>query len=280
MTNCLNFGTITYSATSYSLYLGGIVGYTRYTVTENCVSAGKISTPTKASNDNYIGGIVGLVYDVASFNYCYFTSGLSGYRKYGYAKVSPTESNILSYDNTTFQLSGTVSAGSYTGTSLIGALNGYATYKGSDYSHWLLDKEKKATSFTINGRKNPIRMSYQIILLPTPANGGGNSFDGWYMDRGLTVPLTLHEVNESISLYGTLYSSSVIVVSFDVNGGNALSESESTKGMTYNSICGDLPKPTKTGYTFAGWFTEAEGGEEIKSGDVVKIAEDQTLYAH
>ena len=279
--NCLNYGKITHKGTSsIHLFLGGIAGYTLYSVTiENCVSGGNIiSTPIKApSNDNHIGSIVGEIRSGASVKYCYFPSGL-GYNKYG-SGTPKSESNIFSYDSTTFQLSGTVSIGSYTGNSLISGLNGYAAYKGSDYSHWLLNKNNKDVSFTINGRTNPIRMSYQIILMPSLAGEGKMNFDGWYMDRGLTSPLTLLEVNESIPLYGALFSS-LNVVTFDVNGGNALSDSESKKEVTYNEKYEDLPTAKRIGYTFAGWFTEAEGGEEIKSGDVVKITAAQTLYAH
>ena len=39
-----------------------------------------------------------------------------------------------------------------------------------------------------------------------------------------------------------------------------------------------LPTPTRTGYTFAGWYTAASGGNKIESTS--KITSAQTLYAH
>ena len=39
-----------------------------------------------------------------------------------------------------------------------------------------------------------------------------------------------------------------------------------------------LPTPTRTGYTFAGWYTAASGGNKIES--TTKITSAQTLYAH
>ena len=140
--NSLNHGTIIHSGTTTeSLYLGGIAGRTHYTTIENCVSGGKISLPTKALWNNYIGTIVGWAYTDTSIKYCYFTSELSGYGKYGYIESTPSESNTLSYDSTSFELDETVSIGGYSGSSLIGALNAAAdNYALRDYSHWILNK--------------------------------------------------------------------------------------------------------------------------------------------
>lgn len=67
-------------------------------------------------------------------------------------------------------------------------------------------------------------------------------------------------------------------VSFDANGGEPVSE---TKTLGYGSKYGNLPTTTREGYTFLGWFTAAEGGQQI-GVDVktVRIAEDHKLYAH
>ncbi|MGN1193932.1 MAG: InlB B-repeat-containing protein, partial [Acutalibacteraceae bacterium] len=47
-------------------------------------------------------------------------------------------------------------------------------------------------------------------------------------------------------------------------------------GSTY----GTLPTPTRTGYTFDGWYTSATGGTKITSSATVTATGDQTLYAH
>ena len=145
---------------------------------------------------------MGYVGSGTSINYTYFTSDLSGYSKYGRG-IPPSESNTLSYDNTSFELSEAVSIGSYTGNSLIDALNAASDYYTlRDYSHWLLNKRNNAVTFTINGRTNPIKMDYQIILLPSLASDGIMSFDGWYTDDALTTPLTEFEVTSETELYG------------------------------------------------------------------------------
>ena len=279
--NCLNHGTITHSGTTSSeLRLGGIVGFTGYTIIENCVSGGKISLLTIASN-KYIGSIVGYALSDIAINYTYFTSDLSGYDKYGNLGSSPIESNTLSYDSTTFELNETVSIEGYTGTSLIEALNAVADYYTlRDYSHWLFNKRNNAVSFIINRRTNSITLYSQVILLPGLASEGNMTFDGWYTDNGLTTPLTEFEVTSETELYGKYCGPNftVVIVTLDANGGDELAVKEMTIGC--DRVYGDLPEPTRTGYTFIGWFTGATKGDNITSKSPVSVAGDHTLYAH
>ena len=52
-----------------------------------------------------------------------------------------------------------------------------------------------------------------------------------------------------------------------------------TKTVSYNAAYGTLPVPTKTGYGFAGWWTQASGGTQV--GATTKMgAADTTIYAH
>ena len=200
--NSLNHGTITHNGTtSDSLWVGGIAGQTDYTTIENCVSGGKISLLTTARYVNYIGGIGGYVSSDTSINYTYFASDLSGYDKYGYIESNPVESNTLSYDSTSFELHGTVSIGSYSGSSLIGALNAYTDYYTlRNYPHWLLNKGNNAVSFTIN-KNSPFALNSQVILLPSLASEGNTTFR-WYEDKECTVPFEKATVEEGVTLYG------------------------------------------------------------------------------
>ncbi len=71
---------------------------------------------------------------------------------------------------------------------------------------------------------------------------------------------------------------SSIVVTFDSNGGNALSEN--TKIVYYGQLYGDMPTPTRTNYDFVGWYTEKSGGDIVSSETSVSSLANQTLYAH
>ena len=64
-------------------------------------------------------------------------------------------------------------------------------------------------------------------------------------------------------------------VAFDVDGGYC----EVTNACVVDgSAIGELPTPTRWGYTFKGWWTAHDGGEEV-TGETM-IEEDLTLYAH
>lgn len=50
--------------------------------------------------------------------------------------------------------------------------------------------------------------------------------------------------------------------------------------VSQSFLYGTLPTPFRQGYTFTGWFTEANGGSKVESGTSVNRTEDHTLYAH
>ena len=52
-----------------------------------------------------------------------------------------------------------------------------------------------------------------------------------------------------------------------------------TKSVVYDTAYGTLPVPTKTGYGFAGWWTQASGGTQVSATTKMGAA-DTTIYAH
>lgn len=67
-----------------------------------------------------------------------------------------------------------------------------------------------------------------------------------------------------------------VLVNFDEQGGSSVSNQHAY----YDSTYGTLPTPTRTGYTFDGWFTASSGGTQITSGTTVTTTSiNQTLYA-
>lgn len=68
-----------------------------------------------------------------------------------------------------------------------------------------------------------------------------------------------------------------VTVTFDAQGGTVSPAGTTvTNGMAY----GTLPMPTRTDYTFAGWWTEADGGgAQVTSATIVATASGHTLYA-
>ena len=62
----------------------------------------------------------------------------------------------------------------------------------------------------------------------------------------------------------------------DANGGEvSIPSKQITNGHTY----GELPTPTRTEYTFLGWYTAIENGTIVASSDIVDVDNDITLHA-
>ena len=64
------------------------------------------------------------------------------------------------------------------------------------------------------------------------------------------------------------------LITYDTNGGSE----NSTQTVTEGDSLGSLSVPTREGYTFAGWYTEASGGTQITTATVPTAT--TTYYAH
>ncbi len=67
-----------------------------------------------------------------------------------------------------------------------------------------------------------------------------------------------------------------VTVNFNANGGNTPT---SSKTVYITDTYGNLPTPTRTGYTFNGWYTATSGGKRITSSTTVSSSSNHTLYA-
>ncbi|MBR3137621.1 MAG: InlB B-repeat-containing protein, partial [Clostridia bacterium] len=76
----------------------------------------------------------------------------------------------------------------------------------------------------------------------------------------------------TITVTGTQYR----IISFNPNGGTV---SPTTKTVTYGQAYGTLPTPTRSGYTFDGWYTAKTGGKKVTASTVCYATGDYTLYA-
>ena len=132
------------------------------------------------------------------------------------------------------------------------------------------------TTYTFGDGNGTITAQYteNNVTLPTPTKTG-YTFDGWYTastgGNKVTSPYT---PTNDITLYAR-WTANQYRITFDADGGNV---TPSTKQVTYDQKYGELPTPTKTGYTFEGWFMD--DSTQITSNDTVKITEDKTLKAH
>ena len=71
----------------------------------------------------------------------------------------------------------------------------------------------------------------------------------------------------------------MVKITYDENYVKDGTTNRQTVEKVYNTELGTLGTPTRTGYTFAGWFTEATGGTQISSTTKTPVT-DTTYYAH
>lgn len=112
---------------------------------------------------------------------------------------------------------------------------------------------------------------YGETLTALEYSKNGYRFDGWYTDMALTRRYVFSTMPaENLALYAKLEALPYTVTYMD--GETKLAEQTVYCGNSF-----ELQTPTKTGYTFAGWYTDPELTAAYTSAPMP--AEDLTLYA-
>lgn len=161
----------------------------------------------------------------------------------------------------------------YNSTDGVRVTNLYARWKANTYT----------VTYDANGGNSPntsktVTYNTSYGTLPTPVRMGYD-FTGWYTKKsGGTKVLSSSTVTTMANhtLYA-LWQPKSYIITYNANGGVV---SDISKTVTYAGTYGVLPTPARTGYEFAGWFTEQNGGRKITSASTVDTADNQILYAH
>ena len=147
-----------------------------------------------------------------------------------------------------------------------------------------------ANGGTVSPTSKSVTFDQAYGTLPTPTRTG-YTFAGWWTAASNGTQITTSTKMQTASNH-TLYAhwtANQYTVTANANGGTipttsgwtiASGSKTATKSVTYDSTYGTLPTPTRTGYTFAGWWTAASNGTQITSSTKVAITAAQTLYAH
>ncbi|PKK99959.1 MAG: hypothetical protein CVV56_08385, partial [Tenericutes bacterium HGW-Tenericutes-1] len=91
------------------------------------------------------------------------------------------------------------------------------------------------------------------VSAPSNPTRTGYTFNGWYSDAGLT---TLYSFSTMPAQNFTLYAKWTInqyTITFNSNSGSLVTAIT----QDYNTSVSAPSDPTKTGYTFAGWYSDA-----------------------
>ena len=151
-------------------------------------------------------------------------------------------------------------------------------------SGWSSSSDKSYATKTVN-------YDSTYGTLPTPSREG-YTFEDWYdASSGGNKISSSNNNNVMNSTSGkTIYAhwtAKSYTLTANANGGSIPSTSgwtgtgnTSTKSVKYDSTYGTLPTPTRTGYTFAGWYTASSGGDTVSTSTKMDNISGKTIYAH
>lgn len=158
------------------------------------------------------------------------------------------------------------------------------------YAHW---QENPKITVTLdlgdgNGLGSVAPSTFQVYspgkypdTLPTP-NWTGHLFNGWF-----TQPTEGSQVKGGDALFTqtdhTLYAhwTTILDVEITLEPGEGASVTPNKLSAKYpGGAYPELAVPTRPGYTFLGWFTQAEEGEQVQKGDELTLSTAHSLYAH
>ena len=140
------------------------------------------------------------------------------------------------------------------------------------YAKWGTTTEIKfntGVSTAINPISLDIGKTYgSLPVLPRT----GYTLDGWYIDPGFKNKIS--QTTKVSAFDHTVYAK------WNANPQNIVFNDRgklTSSTYKYDSQLINLPKPTRKGYTFSGWFTAAKGGS--KAGNSTVVQSNMTLFA-
>ncbi|MDR0304636.1 MAG: InlB B-repeat-containing protein [Chitinispirillales bacterium] len=152
---------------------------------------------------------------------------------------------------------------------------------GTLYAQWT-EVIQYTVSFNSQGGTSCLQQtvkSGENINLPFTSRSG-YTFNGWFTQAAGGTKIgdagSSYTVTKNITLYAQwIQETPTYTVSFDTHGGSNFSDIFAHEGDNIT-----LPTPTRSGYTFNGWFTQAAGGAKIgNGGGSYAVVSDITLHA-
>ncbi len=269
-----NYGTVADGYATGSVtgndYVGGLVGWNNNGATvANCYAAPASITSWTTNKGVLIGYWAG-----GTLSNCYYLKDLNieGISGWGFDDATNLKGKTVAELKTTAMidlLNGSPSSGAWK-EDLIPNIN---------YGYPILSwQAKRIVSFSVDGGSSTGSLTTiygNTITQPTDPTKSGYTFGGWYKDTQFTTAwnFTTDVVTADMTLYAK-WTINSYTVTFSVDGGS------STGSLTtiYGSTITQPTDPTKSGYTFGGWYKDTQFTTAWNfTTDVVTA--DMTLYA-
>ncbi len=186
----------------------------------------------------------------------WFTGQNGGTKKEGSTRFEGDETQVTNlYAHWAGACHVYANGGSLSSPSCCEALNIPAGDKPYDYEFAVVGGEPTNQYLTGGGLGCITRAGYTLV--------------GWYWDAQFTQPADLTQPYSNGELYAK-WTADTIMVTFDGNEGNGSSTPTvpTSTTVTYDQRFGPLADASRDGYTFGGWYLNAEGaGTPISGGD-------------
>lgn len=132
------------------------------------------------------------------------------------------------------------------------------------------------SSFNSDVFKNCSMLKTVMFEGDAPSSMGSNNFQG--TASGCTAYVMPGSAGWNVTIPGKWQGINIDYlksVEYDANGGVVAG---GTQWLAKGDAVGELPTPTRTGYGFDGWYTQASGGSKISAATTVSA--NTTFYAH
>lgn len=230
-----------------------------------------------------IGRVAGTQNKYCDVNFSYVDFGSSG-TPYAVNYVlnggSLSTSNPATYRGTltppTPTRSGYVFGGWYADEALLSPVSSVSGKDVTLYAKWL---DAYQITYVLNGGKNHsdnVSIFSSSLALKSPTRAA-HQFDGWHTDAALTQKVTkvteAHAVDKKVTVYAKW--SQPYRVTYKLNGGKNSKSNPARFGGTLT-----LKKPTRSGYTFAGWYLDKKFKKKVTKLTSKQVKSNKvTIYA-
>lgn len=148
------------------------------------------------------------------------------------------------------------------------------------FAHWA--PHKYTITFNANGGQcaetsRTVSVDQAIGNLPNISRTY-YTFDGWYTaaSGGTKVTATYQKSDDSNMTLYAHWTPGTYTITWNANGGSC---SQATSTGTVDKAIGSTPTPTRSYYTFNGWYTATSGGTKVDTTYVNKTTDNKTFYA-